>query len=158
MKKLLCAMICLAGMAAADKKVQATWSGELVSVRGRQIYVKDINGQIWLGELTPDFQVDWQGRKVPLSTLSGQKMMFRLVGESNITPRRVDLIADLASSPKYVAKGAPVPSHTRKGTMAGPGGVGGEPDNGPVLGKQPNAGGHAVNGGFPHQNQNNKVP
>lgn len=151
--------VALVAGAAADRVVQPTWSGELVSIQGRTVHVRDLNGHVWAGQLTSNFQVNWQGRKLPLSALKpGQRMMFRLVGDLNVSPRQVDLIADLPSSPQYIAPGAPVPEYTRKGTWAGPSGVGGEPDNGPTLGKLPNTGAYSVHGGFPHQNQNNKVP
>jgi len=134
-------------------RVQPTLSGRLIKLQGHELRVEDSQGKVWVGHLTHGFRVDWQGRFLPLSQLPlGQSMMFRLAGALNDSPRQVDLIADLASSGRYRAAGAPVPGYVRKGDLVGPGGVGGTPDNGPHLGKVPNVGAYAPHGGMPHQN------
>lgn len=157
MKKLLLGLALMTTASAQSPRVQSTLSGQLLSVNHRQVRVKDANGRIWVGQLTAGLRVDWRGQNLqPASLTIGQPMMFRLVGAFNAEPRQIDLIADLGSSYKYVAKGAPVPGYTPKGTFAGPNGVGGTPENAPDLGKLPSTGAYSVHGGFPHQNQDHR--
>lgn len=151
------AFILLAGLTtgmALAQVVRPTVSGTIQSASGNRVTILTETGTVWTAEFQPNSKCEWMGRTTSLSAVpKGAKVMLRVVGSMADKPLKVDLLSDWGSSNKYVASAAPVPYYTRKGDMAGPGGVGGRPDNAPDPGKPHNIGGYAVNGGMPHQNQ-----
>ena len=143
------------GIALADI-VRPTVAGTLESASGNQIVIKSETGTMWRAELQPGSHCEWMGRNSTLGSIpKGAKVMLRVVGSMTDKPLKVDLLSDWGSSSKYVATAAPSPYYTKMGDMVGPGGVGGKPPNAPQVGKTQNMGAFAVNGGFPHQNQEN---
>ena len=147
---LACGCIALADI------VRPTVAGTLESASGNQIVIKSETGTMWRAELQPGSHCEWMGRNSTLGSIpKGAKVMLRVVGSMTDKPLKVDLLSDWGSSSKYVATAAPSPYYTKMGDMVGPGGVGGKPPNAPQVGKTQNVGAFAVNGGFPHQNQEN---
>lgn len=140
--KRLCIVLLLTGLAAA-RPFQVTTAGKVTSQQGDHIVVVADDGSTWCGLLLPGAR-----RKLAL----GQTLMFRLQGGLGEIPRRIDRVVDWQSSRLYVERGIPTPPFVPQGTWAGPTGVGGVSPGTPDLGKIPNTGAHAVNGGFPHQN------
>lgn len=136
--------------------VRPTVAGTLESASGNQIVIKSETGTMWRAELQPGSHCEWMGSNRTLGAIpKGAKVMLRVVGSMTDKPLKVDLLSDWGSSSKYVATAAPSPYYTKMGDMVGPGGVGGKPPNAPQVGKTQNMGAFAVNGGFPHQNQEN---
>lgn len=136
--------------------VRPTVAGTLQSASGNQIVIKSETGTMWRAELQPGSHCEWMGSNRTLGSIpKGAKVMLRVVGSMTDKPLKVDLLSDWGSSSKYVATQAPSPYYTKMGDMVGPGGVGGKPPNAPQVGKTQNVGAFAVNGGFPHQNQEN---
>lgn len=145
-------MVCALG-ALADI-VRPTVAGTLESANGNMVVIKSETGTIWRAELQPNSHCEWMGSTRTLGSIpKGSRVMLRVVGSMTDKPLKVDLLSDWGSSSKYVATTAPSPYYTRMGDMVGPGGVGGKPPNAPQVGKTQNVGAFAVNGGFPHQNQ-----
>lgn len=136
--------------------VRPTVAGTLESASGNQIVIKSETGTMWRAELQPGSHCEWMGSNRTLGSIpKGAKVMLRVVGSMTDKPLKVDLLSDWGSSSKYVATQAPSPYYTKMGDMVGPGGVGGKPPNAPQVGKTQNVGAFAINGGFPHQNQEN---
>ncbi|MBX3170618.1 MAG: hypothetical protein KF760_24640 [Candidatus Eremiobacteraeota bacterium] len=136
--------------------VRPTVAGTLESASGNQVVIKSETGTMWRAELQPGSHCEWMGSNRTLGSIpKGAKVMLRVVGSMTDKPLKVDLLSDWGSSSKYVATAAPSPYYTKMGDMVGPGGVGGKPPNAPQVGKTQNVGAFAVNGGFPHQNQEN---
>lgn len=136
--------------------VRPTVAGTLESASGNQVVIKSETGTMWRAELQPGSHCEWMGSNRTLGSIpKGAKVMLRVVGSMTDKPLKVDLLSDWGSSSKYVATAAPSPYYTKMGDMVGPGGVGGKPPNAPQVGKTQNVGAFAINGGFPHQNQEN---
>ena len=147
---LACALAALADI------VRPTVAGTLESASGNQVVIKSETGTMWRAELQPGSHCEWMGSNRTLGAIpKGAKVMLRVVGSMTDKPLKVDLLSDWGSSSKYVATAAPSPYYTKMGDMVGPGGVGGKPPNAPQVGKTQNVGAFAINGGFPHQNQEN---
>lgn len=139
--KAIVAMLLSATVALA----QPTCSGKLRAVQGDIIKVEDGEGRFWTGQLVPGCQL-----KTPL--IPGRTLVYRVRGALGPT-RLVELVGRWEDSATYQSQGVSTPYFTRKGEWAGPGGVGGTPENGPNLGKLRNVPAYAPAGGFPHQNQ-----
>lgn len=134
--------------------VRPTVAGTLESASGNQVVIKSETGTIWRAELQPGSHCEWMGSNRTLGAIpKGAKVMLRVVGSMTDKPLKVDLLSDWGSSSKYVATAAPSPYYTRTGDVVGPGGVSGKPANAPEVGKTRNMGAIAINGGFPHQNE-----
>lgn len=144
----------LTGSALAQPVVRPTVAGVVQSLQGNRVVILTETGTVWTAEFQPNSKCEWQGRTSTLSSVpKGAKVMLRVVGSMADKPLKVDLLTDWGSSSRYVATSAPVPYFTKMGDMVGPGGVGGRAPNAPDPGKPKNVGGYAMNGGFPHQNQ-----
>ncbi|MFN8607934.1 MAG: hypothetical protein U0931_10400 [Vulcanimicrobiota bacterium] len=138
----------LLGLLAGQVLAQPTCSGTLHSVGVDSIEVWDAAGHRWTGHLTRDCQ-NLTGS--PLLYLRGRTLVYRVRGALG-PEREIELVGNLEDSARYQCRGVNQPYYTRSGDMAGPGGVGGTPDNGPSLGKIRNVGAGAAMGAFPHQN------
>lgn len=124
---------------------QPTCSGKLRAIHGHTITVEDKAGHSWTGQLMTGCRFE-----VPL--VPGRTFVYRVRGELGPT-RLVELVGSVEDSAAYQTRGVNCPYYTRKGEWAGPGGVGGTPENGPQIGKLRNVPAYAPAGGFPDQNQ-----
>jgi hypothetical protein len=139
-------LLLVLGSAAA--LAQPTCSGTLDAVKADTIEVIDAGGHRWFGHLSKDFK---NQTGAALASLKGRQLVYRVRGELGAW-REVELVGNLADSASFQCQGVNQPYYTRRGDFAGPGGVGGTPDNGPNLGKIPNLGGGAAMGAPPHLN------